>query len=71
MELPGIGSTQAVVLEDSSTLNFFDSIINSWLLYVSVEEDLNGGLFDITIEIPDVAPLVALEVCLSRIPSSS
>ena len=66
----GIGSTQVAVLEDSSTLKFSDSIKNSWELYVSAEGDWNGGLFDITAEIPlgipDVAPLIALEVCLSE-----
>ena len=70
VEFPGIGSTQVVVLEDSSTLNFFDSLINSIELDASAAEYLNGGLFDITaeisLEILNVVPLAALEVCLSE-----
>ena len=61
VESPGIWSSQAAVLEDPSTLKFSNVFINSWELYVSAEEDGNGGLFDIiaeiSLEIPDVAPL--------------
>ena len=45
---------------------FFGLLINFWELAASAEEDWNGGLFDITTEIPNVAPLAALEVCLSE-----
>ena len=70
VQFPGIGYTQAIVLEDSPTLKFSDSLINFRELDASVEEDLKGGLFDTTteipLEIPDVAPLAALQVCLSE-----
>ena len=52
MESPRMRSSQVAVLEDSSTLRFYDLLINFWELDASAEEDCNGGLFDITIEIP-------------------
>ena len=70
MDSSGMKSSQVVVLEDSSTLKFSNLLIKFWELDASIEQDWNGGLFDITIEIPleipDVAPLAALEVCLSE-----
>ena len=62
--------SQAALLEDSSTLKKIYSLRNSQELDASVAEYLNGGLFDITteipLEIPDVSPLASLEVCLSE-----
>ena len=55
-------SSQATVLEDSSTLKFFDVFINSWDLYVSAEEIIE----EILLEIPDVASCAALLVFLSE-----
>ena len=61
VESPGIGSSQAAVLEDAQTLEFSDVFINSWELSVSIEEIIA----EIFIEIPDVASCTALLVCLS------
>ena len=62
MESPGIGSSQAAMLEDAQTLKFSDVFINSWELSVSAEEIIA----EIFLEIPNVASFVALEVCLSE-----
>ena len=70
MDSGGMRSSQATVLEASSTLNFFYLLIKLWELDASTEEYWNGSLFDITtkipLEIPNVAPLATLEVCLSE-----
>ena len=52
LELPGIGSTQETMLEDSLTLKFSDSLINLWELDALAVEDLKGVLFDVTGEMP-------------------
>ena len=51
VESPGIGSSEAAVLEDAQTLEFSDVFINSWELSVSAEEIIA----EIFLEIPDVA----------------
>ena len=56
LESPRIGSSQAVVLEDTQTLKFYDVFINSWELNVSIEEIIAG----IFLEILDVASFAAL-----------
>ena len=55
MESPGIGSSQAAVLEDAQTLEFSDVFINSWELSVSTEEIIAEKF----LEIPDVASCAA------------
>ena len=62
MESPGIGSSQAAVLEDSQPLDFSDVSKNSWELRVSVEEIIAERF----LEIPDIALCAALLVCLSK-----
>ena len=62
VESPGIGYSQAAVLEDAQTLNFFDVFINSWELSVSAEEIIA----EIFLEIPDVASFAALAVYLTE-----
>ena len=62
MESPGIGSSQAIVLEDAQALDFFDVSKNLWELKVSVEEIIAKRF----LEIPDVSFCVALLVCLSK-----
>ena len=62
MESPGIGSSQAAMLEDAQPLDFFDVSKNSWELRVSAEEIIA----EIFLEIPDVAFYAALLVCLSK-----
>ena len=62
MESPGIGSSQAVVLEDTQTLKFSDVFINFCDLYVSTEEIIA----EIFLEIPHVASFVELLVYLSE-----
>ena len=61
MESPGIGSSQAAVLEDAQALDFSD-IKNFWELRVSVEEIT----VEIFLEIPGVAFYAALLVYLSK-----
>ena len=56
VESPGIGSSQASVLEDAQALDF-SNIKNLWELRVSAERFL---------EIPNVAFFAALLVCLSE-----
>ena len=62
MESPGIGFSQATVLEDSQTLDFSDVCKNSWELRISAEEIIAERF----LEIPNVAFCVALLVCLSK-----
>ena len=62
VESPGIGSSQAALLEDTQTLKFSDVFINSWESNVSTEEIIAG----ISLEIPDVSPFAGHEVCLSE-----
>ena len=62
MESPGIGSSQAAVLEDAQPLDFSDVSKNSWELRVSVEEIITERFG----EIPDVSFCVVLLVCLSK-----
>ena len=62
MESPGIGSSQATVLEDAQPLDFFDVSKKSWELRVSVEEIITERFG----EIPDVAFCAVLLVCLSK-----
>ena len=62
MNSPGIGPSQAVVLEDAQALDFSDVSKDFWELKVSVEE-ISAKIF---LEIPDVAFCAALLVCLSE-----
>ena len=62
MESPGIGSSQAAVIEDSKTLDFFDVSKNSWELRISAEEIIA----EIFLQIPDVAFFATLLVWLSK-----
>ena len=62
MESLGIGSSQAVVLEDAQPLDFSDVSKNSWELRISAEEIIAKTF----LEIADVAFCVALLVCLSK-----
>ena len=62
MESPGIGSSEAAVLEDAQTLDFSNVSKNSWELRISAEEIT----LDIFLEIPDVAFCATLLVCLSK-----
>ena len=62
MESPGIGSSQAVVLEDAQALYFFDVSKKFWELKILVEE-ISAKRF---LEIPNVAFCAALLVCLSK-----
>ena len=62
MESPGIGSSQATVLEDAQALDFSDVSKNLWELKISVEEITAKK----SLEIPDVAFCAALLVCLSK-----
>ena len=62
MESPGIGCSQAAVLEDAQTLDFSYVSKNSWELKVLAEEII-GEIF---VEIPDVAFCVALLFFLSN-----
>ena len=61
MESPGIGSSQAAVLEDAQAL-YFSNIKNFWELRVLAEE-ITAERF---LEIPDVAFCAALLVYLSK-----
>ena len=63
MESPGIGSSQAAVLEDAQALDFSDVSKNFWELKVSAEE-ITTKIF---LEILDVAFCVVLLVCLSKV----
>ena len=58
MESPGIGSSQATLLEDAQALYFSDVSKHFWELKVSVEE-ISAKIF---LEIPDVAFCAALLV---------
>ena len=62
MESPGIGSSEASVLEDVQTLDFSDVSNNSRELRISTQEIIA----EIFLEIPYVASFVALLVCLSE-----
>ena len=62
VESPGIGSSQAAVLEDTPTLKFSDVFINSWESNVSAEEIIAG----ISLEIPDVASFTTLQSALVK-----
>ena len=62
MESPGIGSSQAALLEDAQTLGFSDVFRNCRELSVSTEEIIVENF----LEIPDVASCVALLICLSK-----
>ena len=62
VESPGIGSSQAAVLEDAQALDFSDVSKNFWELKVSIEEIIAVRF----LEIPDVAFCAALLVCLSK-----
>ena len=65
VESPGIGSSQAAVLEDAQPLDFSNVSKNSWELRVSAEEIIE----EIFLEILDVAFCVVLLVYLSKSPS--
>ena len=62
MNSPGIGPSQAVVLEDAQALDFSNVSKNFWELKVLVEE-ITTKIF---LEIPNVAFCAALLVCLSK-----
>ena len=62
MESPGIGYSQAEVLEGAQPLYFSNVSKNSWELRVSIEEIIEKIFF----EIHDVAFCVVLLVCLSK-----
>ena len=62
MESPGIGSSQATVLEDAQALDFSDVSKNFWELKFSAEEITAERFF----EILDLAFCAALLVCLSK-----
>ena len=62
MKSLGLGSSQAIVLEDAQTLDFSDVSKNSCDLRVSTEEIIVERF----LEIPNVAFCVALLVCLSK-----
>ena len=62
MDSPGIGSSQAVVLEDAQTLYFSDVSKNSWELRISAEEIIA----EIFLEILDVAFCATLLVYHSK-----
>ena len=62
VESPGIGSSQAAVLEDAQPLDLSDVSKNSRELRVSVEE-ITAERF---LEVPDVAFCATLLVCLSK-----
>ena len=62
MESPGIGYSQAAVLEDAQTLDFSDVSKNSWELRVPAEEIIAERF----LEIPNVAFCAVLLVCLSK-----
>ena len=62
MESLGIGSSQAIVLEDAQALDFSDVSKKIWELRVSAEEITAERFF----EIPDVVFCAALLVGLSK-----
>ena len=63
MESPGIGSSQATVLEDTQILKFSDVFINTRESNVSTEEIIAG----IFLGILDVASFATLLVCLIEV----